>query len=140
MTAFKVCFIAQVNLVFKFKFPCNCPLIITINHVTATGLEPRTTSGNYRVWIHSQTRTWHDNNIQLKISQFLICFLMICTSRKIFLHVKFNHNKRSCRYPWPDCSFSISLILWDFENSLLNCLLVTLSVVLCIAELYITFW
>ena len=103
LTAFKVCFIAQVNLVFKFKFPCNCPLII-------------------------------------KISQFLICFLMVCTSRKIFLHVKFNHNKRSCRYPWPECSFSISLILWDFENSLLNCLLVTLSVVLCIAELYITFW
>ena len=21
-------------------------------------------SGNYRVWIHSETRTWHDNNIQ----------------------------------------------------------------------------
>ena len=24
-------------------------------------------SGNYRVWIHSETRTWHDKNIQLKI-------------------------------------------------------------------------
>ena len=23
-------------------------------------------SGNYRVWIHSETRTWHDDNIQLK--------------------------------------------------------------------------
>ena len=21
-------------------------------------------SGNYRVWIHSETRTWHDKNIQ----------------------------------------------------------------------------
>ena len=24
-------------------------------------------SGNYRVWIHSETRTWHDKNIQLMI-------------------------------------------------------------------------
>ena len=24
-------------------------------------------SGNYRVWIHSETRTWHDKNIQLKL-------------------------------------------------------------------------
>ena len=23
--------------------------------------------GNYRVWIHSETRTWHDNNIQSEI-------------------------------------------------------------------------
>ena len=23
-------------------------------------------SGNYRVWIHSETRTWHDKNIQSK--------------------------------------------------------------------------
>ena len=25
-------------------------------------------SDNYRVWIHSETRTWHDKNIQLKYS------------------------------------------------------------------------
>ena len=24
-------------------------------------------SGNYRVWIHSETRTWHDKNIQTKV-------------------------------------------------------------------------
>ena len=24
-------------------------------------------SGNYRVWIHSETRTWHDENIQLDL-------------------------------------------------------------------------
>ena len=28
-------------------------------------------SGNYRVWIHSETRTWHDKNIQ---TLFEICF------------------------------------------------------------------
>ena len=27
-------------------------------------------SGNYRVWIHSETRTWHDKNIQYIISLF----------------------------------------------------------------------
>ena len=25
-------------------------------------------SGNYRVWIHSKTRTWYDKNIQIKTS------------------------------------------------------------------------
>ena len=25
-------------------------------------------SGNYRVWIHSETRTWHDKNMQLSDS------------------------------------------------------------------------
>ena len=25
-------------------------------------------SGSYRVWIHSETRTWHDNNIHSKFS------------------------------------------------------------------------
>ena len=34
---------------------------------------------NYRVWIHSETRTWHDNNIQspIKESDFKesVCFL-----------------------------------------------------------------
>ena len=29
-------------------------------------------SGNYRVWIHSETRTWHDKNIQLEEVQ---CFV-----------------------------------------------------------------
>ena len=24
--------------------------------------------GNYRVWIHSHTRTWHDKNIQMKLT------------------------------------------------------------------------
>ena len=27
-------------------------------------------SGNYRMWIHSETRTWHDKNIQSVIIQF----------------------------------------------------------------------
>ena len=33
-------------------------------------------SGNYRVWIHSETRTWHDKNIQLKtVNQKSLNFL-----------------------------------------------------------------
>ena len=34
-------------------------------------------SGNYRVWIRSETRTWHDNNIQsfsVKLQIFYLCF------------------------------------------------------------------
>ena len=26
-------------------------------------------SGNYKVWIHSETQTWHDNNIQTVLNQ-----------------------------------------------------------------------
>ena len=28
-------------------------------------------SGNYRVWINSETRTWHEKNIQLEIKAFI---------------------------------------------------------------------
>ena len=34
-------------------------------------------SGNYRVWIRSDTRTWHDNNIKsfsVKLQIFYLCF------------------------------------------------------------------
>ena len=30
-------------------------------------------SGNYRVWIHSETRTWHDKNIQSYFRLFVQC-------------------------------------------------------------------
>ena len=34
---------------------------------------------NYIVWIHSDTRTWYDNNIQLKkIILIYILFLVFC--------------------------------------------------------------
>ena len=32
-------------------------------------------SGNYRVWIHSETRTWHDKNIQSIFSLTCVAFL-----------------------------------------------------------------
>ena len=35
-------------------------------------------SGNYRVWIHSETRTWHDKNIQSDWNtEFLLLFSII---------------------------------------------------------------
>ena len=35
-------------------------------------------SGNYRVWIHSETRTWHDKNIQsVRSCVFWLRFLQI---------------------------------------------------------------
>ena len=37
--------------------------------VTATGLG--------RVWIHPETRTWHDKNIQLKIVLMIVIAIMI---------------------------------------------------------------
>ena len=30
-------------------------------------------SGNYRVWIHSETRMWHDKNIQLYKAMLMEC-------------------------------------------------------------------
>ena len=42
-------------------------------------------SGNYRIWIHSETRTWHDKNIQsVKVGLELI----LLTSQ-IWLHANF---------------------------------------------------
>ena len=43
--------------------------------------------GNYRVWIHSETRTWHDKNIQaiVLVLHICYCFLLekqICESSK----------------------------------------------------------
>ena len=44
-------------------------------------------SGNYKVWIHSETQTWHDNNIQTVLNQggacpppswYLLQFLLSC--------------------------------------------------------------
>ena len=34
--------------------------------------------GNYRVWIYSETRTWHDNNILSAGNQCVIVFLTYC--------------------------------------------------------------
>ena len=42
-------------------------------------------SGNDRVWIHSETRSWHDKNIQ---SFFLIFFMKTCF-RLVLIHVRF---------------------------------------------------
>ena len=42
-------------------------------------------SGNYRKWIHSETRSWHDKNIQ---SFFLIFFMKTCF-RLVLIHVRF---------------------------------------------------
>ena len=39
-------------------------------------------SGNYRMWIHSETRTWHDKNIQSKILCLLMMHLMQNLSQK----------------------------------------------------------
>ena len=40
----------------------------TQNHLvrkrTLSHFAKRTVSGNYRMWIHSETRMWHDKNIQ----------------------------------------------------------------------------
>ena len=37
-------------------------------------------SGNYRVRIHSETRTWHDKNIQLKPVWFVLLLLWLISS------------------------------------------------------------
>ena len=42
-------------------------------------------SGNDRVWIHSETSSWHDKNIQ---SFFLIFFMKTCF-RLVLIHVRF---------------------------------------------------
>ena len=34
-------------------------------------------SGNYRVWIHSETRTWYDKNIQLQYTVYLLTISLI---------------------------------------------------------------
>ena len=34
-------------------------------------------SGNYRVWVHSETRTWHDKNIQSNTVKYLKRFWII---------------------------------------------------------------
>ena len=41
---------------------------------------------NYRVWIHSETRTWHENNIQLSV---FVCF---------FIHRQPRHHKWRMNY------------------------------------------
>ena len=38
-------------------------------------------SRNYKVWIHSETRTWHDNNVQLKPEVYLLFFKTAMTER-----------------------------------------------------------
>ena len=52
-------------------------------------------SGNYGVWIHSETRTWHDKKIQLKIS----VLVFNCPKTATQYH---NQHKKSCimKLPW----------------------------------------
>ena len=54
-------------------------------------------SGNYRVWIHSKTRAWHDKNIQSVILIYYACFFI--TRKKVvtfsnYLLEKFKVSKK----------------------------------------------
>ena len=44
-------------------------------------------SGNYRVWIHTETRTWHDDNIQ-SILSLTLCRCLLLAWKKVHLKVK----------------------------------------------------
>ena len=37
-------------------------------------------SGNYRVWIHSETRTWHDKNMQSNVLSYRKIQIKMCLS------------------------------------------------------------
>ena len=66
-------------------------------------------SGNYRVWIHSETSTWHDKNIQSICSLFIcfeldgllqsICFRMFSSKHSITFE---NMHRLSC---WFHCVY-----------------------------------
>ena len=43
-------------------------------------------SGNYRVWIHSETRTWHDKNIFHKFQTFHSEYLLVYNFLSCFFH------------------------------------------------------
>ena len=53
-------------------------------------------SGNYRVWIHSETRTWHDKKIQCKAtnSSYTNISKSICSFFNITALTLQNHMKR----------------------------------------------
>ena len=56
-------------------------------------------SGNYRVWIHSKTRTWHNNNIQLRRSKVFNFQCDLAWSREksvIWLKVGLSPSKKVC--------------------------------------------
>ena len=58
------------SCVFNYKLSC-CGFQSSSTHLpsrfcTSSKQEFSWHSGNYRVWIHSETRTWHDTNIQSK--------------------------------------------------------------------------
>ena len=57
-------------------------------------------SGNYRVWIHSETRTWHDKNIQ-----FFQTFYKNCKTFLKGLHLKFNLSLCKDRNLQRNCNF-----------------------------------
>ena len=40
-------------------------------------------SGNYRVWIHSETRTWHDKNIQSMTCMYCWVVCVVCVEHPI---------------------------------------------------------
>ena len=68
-------------------------MFLSNTNIDATGLKPRFEldlnseqgvswhSSNYRVYIHSETRTWHDKNIQTNID-FGPSFYMIWNEKK----------------------------------------------------------
>ena len=81
-------------------------------------------SGNYRVWIHSETRTWHDKNIQLKflfLHNSLIFFVIICMfimRKKIYLrlHSVEQWSQRNVYYPAGIC-----LLKFNKRNTRTRC-------------------
>ena len=53
-------------------------------------------SGNCRVWIHSQTRTWHDKNIQLKTYLlWLFVLIIVCNFLSKLLVQRLSLNRSS---------------------------------------------
>ena len=51
-------------------------------------------SGNYRVWIHSETRAWHDKNIQSEYGS-LVHFLHLINSSLVTAEFFISHNIRN---------------------------------------------
>ena len=54
-------------------------------------------SGNYRAWIHSEMRTWHDKNIQLKLSLCNYCDVCLLVKGTVT-----NPNKKAAAAPDPN--------------------------------------
>ena len=97
-------------------------LLKTPNIAPASNKELLDIQANYRVWIHSETRTWHDNNMQS-----IDCFfcdenfgpkwINHCMKNEVF-HQGF------LQQTWPNPHFSADLVTFTEEilNGKLRCL------------------